>query len=464
MKGCDLVRARPRSDVLRVELDWKLHTKQRKVLAWRPKPPADGAVPTSVLAVLGGLGSGKTTVGVKCSALHCFRNGWHEGYGEDEPRFVVMRPTLRGLTDDLIPRYRKEIPRELIRKKWKQPFPRWELHNGVHIIFMSGDSDAWSGWDLIGFHIDEIDLPVFDDPNRWTDMMLRLRGPALEFLMLVSGKASLGFVRETFKVDDLPPEDRFNRKTWLFGTDDNPFLSPEARRQALRGTPSHYQRALLKGGWLPASGSLFPMFQEELHVLPDSAVDPHAPCHVGIDAGVTSAAVIGQERTIRLKDGSTDRGALIVGDVIRHGSSLKDLCKAVRATPFNSRLYPAKSKILADPTIRQEELDAIRSVFPGFHVICRERKDDLYSDAAGLRTIQAGLLDAADDTRIYVCGSVKKTGKTGFYDGLLKAKENERTGSVSTTYKFHAIAAAKYLLSWMLGTPPPPPKAHSRRT
>lgn len=462
MKGCDLVRARSR-DTLRVELDWKLHTKQRRVLMWRPERPEDGSIPLSVIAVLGGLGSGKTTVAVKASALHCFRNGWHEGYGEDEPKFVVMRPTLRGLTDDLIPRYRREIPSELIRRRWKSPFPRWELHNGVHIIFMSGDSDAWSGWDLIGFHIDEIDLPIFDDPARFTDMMMRLRDPnAAELLMMVSGKASLGFVRETFKVDELPIEDRFNRETFLFGTDDNPFLPAEARRQALKGTPSHYQKALLKGGWLPASGSLFPMFEEEVHMVPDARADAHAPCHVGIDAGITSAAVIGQELTVKLRDGTSDKGALIVGDVLRHGASLKDLCLAVRATKWNNRLYPTKSKILADPTISQEELDAIRGVFRGFHVICRERSDDLYDNMAGLRTMQAGLRNAADDVHVFVCQSVKKTGKTGFYDGLLKCQEN-KSGSVSTTYKFHSIAAGKYLLSWMLSTPKPPPKAHKRK-
>lgn len=413
--------------------------------------------------MLGGLGSGKTTAAGMRNVLHACRNGWHEGYGDDDPRMCIMRPTARGLHDDLIPRYRRLLPRELVVKEYKMPFPRWVLANGLHLLFMSGDSDAWSGMDFCGLHLDEVDMPPFDDPNRFTDLMMRLRdGNALEMLMLVSGKAALGFVHDTFNLDGLTEAERFNRATFLLGTNDNVFLPPESRKQALSQTPSHYQAALVGGGWLPTAGSLFPMFVEADHIVANTAADAHAACHVGIDAGVSSSAVIAQETLVKLRDGTTAKGALVVHDLVKYGSSLADLCRAVRDSPFGDRLVAGKSKVLADPTIRQEELDAIRSVFPGFHVVCRARGDDLYAKEAGFRTVQAGLRDANDDVRVRFCAGIKATGKGGVYDGLLKAKVNERTGALNTTYKYHSIDALKYVLTFLLGVDAPQPKIHHR--
>lgn len=443
---------------LQINLPWTLYPKQTEILHWRPTAPANGPA-VGVLAVLGGLGSGKTYAAIMRMVLHACLNGWHPGYGEDDPRMCIMRPTARGLHDDLIPRYRRLLPRELIVKEYKMPFPRWVLANGVHLLFMSGDSDAWSGMDFCGMHLDECDMPPFDDANRFTDMMMRLRDAnATEMLMLCSGKAALGFVHDTFNLEGLSPEARFNRATFLLGTNDNVFLPPESRKQALSQTPSHYQAALVGGGWLPTAGSLFPMFVEAKHMVPDARADAHAPCHVGIDAGVSSSAVVAQETLVTLRDGSTARGALVVADLVRYGSSLHDLCMAVRTGPFGDRLVPTKSKVLCDPTIRDEELHAIQAAFPGFHVICRTRGDDLYKNEAGFRTVQAGLEDANQDVRVQFCTGIKATGKGGVYDGLLKAKINERTGSISTTYKYHSIDALKYVLTYLLGPEPPQPK------
>lgn len=417
-----------------------------------PDPQSRYGAPLSILAALGGYASGKTTLGALLMFLHVVRNLWRPAYGDANPICVAMAPTLGGINKSLIPVYERIVPPELIRKKWGAPHPRWLFHNGCDLLFIPGESRAIEGMTICGLHIDEVDKPCFADHTEWTNLLLRLRDPqAAHLLCIATGLSAIGFVRDTFDLDRLDPQSRFNRKTVLMGLNENPFVSPAARLQVLASVPDGYQRALVDGGWLPTEGALFPMFREDLHVVPDSWADPAGMVHLGLDVGISSAAMVVQPFTPK---GQQHRGCLVVDEVIAKHSSVEDLCSQVKATKFGHQLVPGRSIIACDPTIRVDEVNAIRRVFPGVHVLKRERSDRFYREEPGVRLVQAALRNASGQTSLYFCERVRHT-RNGVLDALRSLQYHERTGKQRTDDKRdHPADALRYAVQLVLQDAP----------
>lgn len=112
-------------------------------------------------------------------------------------------------------------------------------------------------------------------------------------------------------------------------------------------------------------GAVFANFDQSVHVVPDDCEDPHAPFHLGLDVGVHSSAVLGQDcpAEIRGITGHTKRGSglLIADEVVGVGLSVEDLVTEVKLRSAAHRIIPGKSEIYADPTIRKDELNVIRT-------------------------------------------------------------------------------------------------------
>ena len=203
-------------------------------------------------------------------------------------------------------------------------------------------------------------------------------------------------------------------------------------------------------------GAVFSSFDQAVHVLPIDYEDPNAPIHVGLDVGVHSAAVLGQDRPAEIRGitGQVTRGTglLIVDEIVGAGLSVEDLVTQVKLLPSAHRIIPGKSKIYVDPTIRRDEVNIIRRHFPECHVVVKKRTDPFYSKEPGVRLIQAALRDGKGNTRLWFCRRLQGT-RNGVLDAVLNARVNERSGALVKNDKDdHSLDALRYLVQGRVGS------------
>lgn len=438
-----------------LDLGWRSTAQQRGLLEYRPDYyPEDGDAPVSTLAVLGGLGSGKTTLAQMLAIQHCLTfGGWTPAHGSRHPVFLVLGPSAGSTRNTILPKWDELLPRSLVLKRWSSPQLKIRLINGCDVIFTSCDSDDWQGVSSIGLAADEISFNQYwANPKTYPDMRLRARDPlAKELLLVFSGLPTLGSVRDAFDLDGLSEAERRNRRTIILGTKQNTFLSSEVRNAKVSRTPSVYAEALLEGRWMPALNALYEAYDESVHLVDDTRIDPRAPVHVGLDVGNQSAAVLGQHCTT--PDGR--RGALIIGDVVTRYSSVEATAVAVRESDFGRQILPGHSTICVDPTIRQDEIIALRKIFPGVHILVRPKTDPFYHVDAGTRLVQGALMNAERKASLFFARRLKGT-KRGVIDAILGTRTSDRTGArLKLDTLDHAEDAMRYLVQFLLPSQEP---------
>ena len=442
-------------DTLHLTVPFTPFPHQERFLRYEPDDPGE----PYKAAILGWYGSGKTSAGALAMLKIILQNPRTEAYGAGAPRAVIMAPTMGILKNATMPVMRQVTPPELIQKEWKGTADmRWLMANGLELAFVSANAE-FEGVTLAGMWIDEIQHPLIADrSDKFINYFARLRDPnANRRAMIITGKPEAGWVREQFDLDGLEPEDRVNRYTQLCGTNDNPTLTPGHVAGILQSMPAGSADAVRKGGWLMAVGSMFPHFDQSVHIVPNDREDPNAPVHVGFDVGTHSAAVLGQDcpATIKGVTGEPTRGngLLVVDEIVGAGLSVEDLCTQVKLLPAGHRIIPGKSQIYVDPTIRVDELNIIRRHFKGVHVAVKPRTDPFYSKGPGVRLMQAALLDGRGNTTLWFCRRLQGT-KSGIIDAVLEARySSERSGlPVKDDRTDHSLDALRYLTQGRLGT------------
>lgn len=425
-------------------------------------PPASAEQQTTIEALLGGYGSGKSVGAARKMARRCLATSrtasYDETYSPDHPtQAACIAPTGRILQRVTIPKLEACLPRDLILTKRKSPHPSITLINGCQIHFVSAESE-FEGEDLHTIWCDEIQHPAYT-AAKFTNYLARLRDPYQAILsMIVSGLPVAGRVRETFDLAQLPPEQRRNRITILAGTRDNPHI-PRSTIEAIMATvPSGQQASLIGGGWMMPEGAVFSMFQNDLHLV-DSRGDKAKPTSLGIDIGQHGAVVFGQEDLVKEHDGRIGQGLLIVDELLTEGLDVEAAC--IKAKERGWQVVPSKSEIYVDPTIRGVELGVVRKHFPGVHVVVRDREDPFYYVEEGVRHFQAQLLNAWNDVHLRISRHLAAT--NGIVDSIVSARRHEASGAlVKDDSKDHVLDAARYLVVGMLRPKRPGPTARPR--
>ena len=424
------------------ELDWSAALPhQRELLLWQPP---DALEPGPVVeAALGGWGSGKTYAQGMRYALLALQAGWHEGYFTKRPQAIVVAPSLRLAVRNQLDLIDSLLPRSLVKRRWGAPQPRLLLQNGLEIHAISADS-RYEGESIVLCWCDEIQHEVYSaDPTLYTNLIARLRDPKSRLRhprMLVSGLPTAGFVRDTF---DRPSDARLFLRLWA--SKQNTRLAAGIFDEIQKATPFGQEDVYLRGQWTQHPDALYPQYRPELHLVDDPG-NRSQPVSVGLDVGNRSAIVIGQRRPV---PGTAETRLHIVDEILGDGLGTDELIDRLRKSGW--LLQPGKSEISVDPTIRRDELSAIRRYYPSIHLVQRERADPYYEVQTGVRLVQTSLRNASGHVRLTFTRHLGAN-RRGVVESLQSLRFNSRTGGmVVDDLRDHPNDALRYLTCTVLG-------------
>lgn len=425
-----------------INLNWSPFLKhQKRFFDWESKERI------TIEAMLGGYGSGKTSGAARKFLKRAFAAAWRPAYGSRVPQAVVMAPTSRILKKATIPALEELLPNDIIIKRRGAPHPMWQLCNGLEINFVSGDA-GFEGENVCLFWIDEISHETFARaPEKFVNYTARIRDPhAPKMSMICSGLPESGWVRETFDVTGN------NRQTLLCGTQDNPHIPRETLEAILASCPAGYEDAYIRGGWMSPPDAVFSQWDSDKH-LTEKAGDLRRPVHIGLDVGNHGAIIFAQRIPLTARNvigqRSDTTGVLLVDQIITRDESVAQMCHRIKiGTKWE--LDPRESTICVDPTIRRDELKAIRDYFPSIRIVKRDKSHELYPIEAGVRIMQTALRDAHGNTRLYVHKGLAQL-KHGIVDAIQTARRHKISQRVvKDDSRDHALDACRYVVQELL--------------
>ncbi len=390
--------------------------------------------------ILGGLGSGKTSGAAYAFLDHCLRNGWRPEYGEDQPISMVLSTTIGVLRDSAARELRRITPPSAIISERVSPW-EWTLCNGHKITFKAIRSAT--GLSASGVWLDEAHFLRSKDV--FIDIQARVRDPLSRTrLLLVSGVPERGWLSDVFEGTDGDPE----RCIVYSDTTANKYLDPSIVAQIRRSVSATEADKYIKGQWIKPNGTVFHAYDPAQNLTDDRA-DPSMPVILGLDIGDQSAVVFGQTRKRQFSDQHgrpyLDDELVIVDQLLPRDVSCRDACR--QAAGRGWRLGP-RSAICVDPTLRRDELDAIKSELPGLKIVKRSRKGRLDDVEEGYAAVNRAFKDADGNVRLRISRSI------GSQDGLITAIPKLRRtpgGRVHAQDKYdHSTDALRYLVQHTL--------------
>lgn len=191
--------------------------------------------------------------------------------------------------------------------------------------------------------------------------------------------------------------------------------------------------------------AVFSQWSSSTHLV-DRIGNPTKSVHLGIDVGNRGAVVFAQ----REPDGSV----LIVDEMITNDESVEGMCWRIQHD-YRWMISRTESLIAVDPTIRRDELNAIRSAFPQVRIVKRERGHELFPVETGVRILQTSLKDAHGDTHLFFTRALS-THKHGVVDAIQTARRRTITQSVvKDNSRDHAMDALRYVVQELRRPSPP---------
>ena len=431
-----------RLGLAREVIDWSHALPHQRELLRHTWSPELEAGPTTE-AVLGGWGSGKTYAQGMRYTLLALQAGWHEAYGSKRPQAIVVGPNLRLAVRNQLELIESLLPKGLIKQRWHMPQPRLLLQNGLEIHAISADS-RYEGESLVLCWCDEIQHEVYSaDPTLYTNLIARLRDPKARLRhprMLVSGLPTAGFVRDTF---DRDKDARLFLRLWA--SKQNTRLAEGIFAEIQKATPYGQEDVYLRGQWTQHPDALYPQYRAELHLVDDPG-NRAQPVSIGIDVGNRSAVIIGQRRQV---PGTAETRLHVVDEILGDGLSTDELVERFRRTGW--LIQPGKSEICVDPTIRRDELGAIRRYYPSVQLLQRERTDQYYEVQTGVRLVQTALRNSSGHVRLTFARHLGMN-RRGVIESLTALRFNSRTGGmVVDDLRDHPNDALRYLTCAVLG-------------
>ena len=273
-----------------------------------PKQMAFHGFETRRKAFIGGNQSGKTTSGIVDDII--------QGIDADKipahlQQFKRFRPPFRcriaaqgreEIEDFVFEKLREWMPPDqLVGGKWKSAYDKQHhvlhLKNGSYYQFKTYQQEAqqWGGSTLDRVHMDE-------EPARVHLQEARLRVMRREGDLLFTMTPVEGLTHMYDEFDEaMQVAEKENGVAEYDGLgivtvhmDDNPWLSEDAKKEALRGLSREERLAREEGKFVALSGLIYPDFQRDRHVVPAMRQVPeNVNVIVSIDPGIRHACAVG---------------------------------------------------------------------------------------------------------------------------------------------------------------------------
>lgn len=294
-----------------------------------------------VQAIMGPVGSGKTGASLMKPLYLARRQAPHPRDGVRRTKFAVIRDTARNLEKTTIPSWHRWVPKEMPGSDWfggsgGQPARhviRFALPDETQVELIIefiglGEGSAETvmpGWEGTGAYLNEADKLSRDvltfvkgrvgrypakDPAAgfggatWRGVWMDFNAPDTDhwlYRTLVDGEVDEGFEdprwRPAFFVQPGAMIKQGGRYVVNPRAENLANLPDGYYDQQIAGQPDWYIRRMVLNQW-GASRDGHPVYEEyndELHCAPtDLLPSPDLPLEIGVDAGLTAAAVIGQ--------------------------------------------------------------------------------------------------------------------------------------------------------------------------
>lgn len=263
---------------------------------------------TRAKAFIGGNQSGKTTSGIVDDIVQAIDPELVPPHLAHIKRF---RPPFRcriaaqgreEIEDFIFEKLKEWVPMsQLVGDSWKNAYDK-QLHilhfkNGSYFQFKTYQQEGqqWGGSTLDRVHMDEEPAPVHLKEARFRVMR---RGGDLLFTMTpVEGLThmydELGAAMEVAAVNDGHAE-LDDLGLVVVSMDDNPWLSDEGKRHALKGLSREERLAREHGQFVAMHGLIYPDFERDRHVIPPIETLPeNVNVICSIDPGIRHACAIG---------------------------------------------------------------------------------------------------------------------------------------------------------------------------
>ena len=259
-------------------------------------------------AFIGGNQSGKTTSGIIDDIIQ----GIDADMVPDHLKhFKRYRPPFRcriaaqgreEIEDFVFEKMQEWIPvNQLVGDKWKSAYDKQHhvlhLKNGSYYQFKTYQQEAqqWGGSTLDRVHMDEEPARIHLQEARLR--VMRREGDLLFTMTPVEGLTHMfdefeAAMEEAERHDGIIEHDGLGLVT--VHMDDNPWLSEEAKKEALRGLSREERLAREEGKFVALSGLIYPDFDRERHVIPPVRDLPeNVNVIVSIDPGIRHACAVG---------------------------------------------------------------------------------------------------------------------------------------------------------------------------
>lgn len=415
----------------------------RPVLPWQWPVLQSQAV---VKVVLGGYGSGKTTIAAYELALNAFRNPWRADYGGNHPESVVIGKTDKVIKDSSMKAVRSVLPPGAILKEWKSVGERAFLLCNGHLIKFRTWTGSIEGLTVCGALFDEAHL--LDNDQAFTNYMGRLRDPlAVQKRFIVAGIPEFGWLRQTFGPGASFPQS----EVWHASARDNIHLSEDDIRRIESTCDAETVKVYVHGQWGQVLGAVFYAYDPARNVI-DEPGCKQTHTDLSVDPGNRSACLFLQEKgNILTKDGRRVAGRRlhVIDEILPENRSMEELMRdaKTRAEAKGWRIKPGLSTVFVDPTTDKDELAAIARVFPGVSVLRKKRADMSRNREYGIRCVNAGFLDADGNCRLTISKSIRPH-ERGLLAALPSFKRHELSGlPVKDNRMDHVLDSLRYAVA-----------------
>lgn len=356
-----------------------------------------------VMLVAGGWGSGKSFVAFLRLLRAIHANPYRrEVHGTDRPWSVVMGPSTKILRETMMRTARGLVPDGWIAQEWADDPPRWLFENG-HMLSWRSFGSKFEGSNLVSILVDEAHL--ITDAQLFMNVSMRARDPrAVERVTIFCGLPMDGLLRTHF---DRTPQPA-TQAAFFLRTEDNPFLPPEKLAEYRNLAASGEELAYLEGRWIQRFDSVFHTFSSALYPegnLTSDRGDRGAVTHLAIDVGDAGFVLFGQVR----KANGFDQ-LHVVDELPVTNLSTEDMARRAKARGW--KLVPGASKIFTDPTLRPDEIKALRAAFPGLEQVRAGGKEDpRWSIAFGVDAMKRGFRDSTGARRIVIAAHLAQAAR-----------------------------------------------------
>jgi phage terminase large subunit-like protein len=255
---------------------------------------------TYIKAFLGGNRSGKTTAGIVDDLIQavdedCLPDNLRP-YKKFQPPFHcrIVCPSEKIMESIVFQKLREWTPKDqYVGGEWGKAFSKSQriltFKNGSYFDFLTyeQDVDKHGGAAKHRIHYDEV-----PPQDIWNEGKMRLADyEGADAIFTMTPLDGLNWAYDELWV----PWEKKKLKDGFIVTvdiDDNPYLSPNQRDKALEGYSQAELQARKKGRFVHFAGMIYPEFDRNQHVIPETPIPEGAYVYCGIDPGMRVMAAV----------------------------------------------------------------------------------------------------------------------------------------------------------------------------